>query len=76
MGAALAKDRLQAVHRTYQRTATLSASSGQGWSEWFVGGFSGIAMGFRWLSIIAASLAWTLAGVGLIGLGVQLLSHF
>lgn len=75
VGVALAKSRLSAVHRSHQRTEALSAATLESWNGWFLGGFFELTSGFQWLWAVTASLAWMLAGVGFIGLGVWLSSH-
>jgi hypothetical protein len=72
VGIAVASHRLRMARRSYHRTALLSAASPEGWGSWFLGGFSGVTMGIRWLYAVASWLAWTLAGVCLIGLGLRL----
>ena len=73
VGMVLARHGFRAAHRTYHRTTSLSAATPEGWDAWFLGGFSGMTMGIRWLSTVAAWLAWTAAGVGLVGLGFRLM---
>ncbi|MCI0457044.1 MAG: hypothetical protein L0Z62_08700 [Gemmataceae bacterium] len=60
------------ARRAYRRTSSLSAVASEGWGTWFLGGFSDVTMGIRWLSALASLVAWTLVGVGLIGVGVRL----
>ena len=72
VGVAAARQGLRTAHRSYHRTAALSAAASEGWSGWFLGGFSSVSMGIRWLSAVTAWMAWTLAGAGLIGLGIRL----
>ena len=66
--------RLQIARRAYRRTEALNADLLGGWNDWFLGGFAGVSLGTQWLSATAAWLLWTLAGVGLITLGVRLLA--
>ena len=73
VGMVLARYGLRAAHRHYHRTASLSAATLEGWDSWFLGGFSGMTMGIRWLYAVVSWLLWTLAGVGLVGLGFRLM---
>lgn len=66
-GVVVIQSRLAKVQRTTARSAILADD----WSAWFVGGFSQMTVGARGLLAVAVGLAWVLAGVGLIGLGVQ-----
>jgi hypothetical protein len=75
VGIAMARHRISAVHRTHQRTEALSAATLESWNAWFLGGFFELTSGFQWLWAFAASLAWVLAGVGFIGLGIWLIGH-
>jgi len=72
VGITLARSRLHATHRNYQRTTALATTLAEGWNGWFVGGFSGMTLGLRWLLIAVTAGAWALAGIGLIGFGIQL----
>ncbi len=71
-GLALAGSRLRAAGRAYRKTKTLYAAMPDGWSSWFLEGFSGVALGTHWVWAVLTLLGWTLAGVCLIGLGLQL----
>ena len=73
VGAAVFRHRLMSAQRVFQKTAALSEPDAEGWEAWFVGGFSHLAMGTRWLRAWAAGMAWGVAGLGLIGLGLRLL---
>jgi hypothetical protein len=75
VGMVVASRSLQSASRIYRRTSLLSAATLEGWGSWFLGGFSGMTMGIRWLYAVGAWLAWTLAGGGLIGLGIRLFSR-
>jgi hypothetical protein len=72
VGVAVARQCLREAHRAYQKTASFSTATLEGWGSWFLGGFSGLAMGLRGLYALAACSAWTLAGACLIGIGVRL----
>jgi hypothetical protein len=74
VGMAVAIRSLDSARRVYRRTASRSAATLEAWGAWFVGGFSGLTMGIRWLYAVALWLGWTAAGIGLIGLGIRLLS--
>lgn len=71
VGMVVATMRLQAAHRAYARTVARRTLSPIGWDDWFLLGFSGVTMGTRGLSAVAAWLFWTLGGLGLIGLGIR-----
>ena len=73
IGILSARRRIWIARRAHQRTQTLYASIPEGWNFWFVGGFARLTMGTRWLWAAASWLAWTVAGMCLIALGVRLL---
>ena len=72
VGAMFASQSLRTAHRTYRKTTSLSTRVPEGWDAWFLGGFSRFTMGMRAMMALAAWITWTLAGVGLIGLGIRL----
>ena len=72
VGYLVAAGRLRTARRVYRKTEALNATLPESWGSWFLGGFSGVTMGTQWLSAAAVWLVWTLAGVGLIGLGLRL----
>lgn len=72
VGLAAAAGRLKDASRAYQRIARLYNAMPEGWSSWFLGGFSGLTLGSRWLWAAAVLTGWTIAGLCLIGLGLQL----
>ena len=76
VGMAVAMYYLNRARRTYHRTVSLSAAAPEEWGSWFLGGFSSLTMGIRWLYAIAAWLALTLAGMGVIGLGIRLFGRW
>jgi len=65
---------LRLAHRTHGRTASRAATVLDGWDTWFLGGFSNLTMGLRSLYAMAVWAAWTVAGLALIGLGLQQLA--
>jgi hypothetical protein len=73
VGAMVAARSLSCARRAYRRTSGLAAASVEAWGVWFLGGFSGVTMGLRWLYAVAVWLAWTAAGLGLLWLGIRLL---
>ena len=75
VGVVAARHGLRAARRTYHKTAGLAAAAPEAWGGWFLGGFSGVTMGLRWLSAIAAWFTWTLAGLGFLGVGIRLVSR-
>jgi hypothetical protein len=75
VGAIVASQRLRAARRTYRKTTSLAQATPEGWGTWFLGGFSGVALGVRWLAAAAIWLLWTLAGAWFIGLGIRLVGR-
>ena len=73
VGFIVANGRLQSARRVYRKTTGLDVATPGSWGSWFLGGFSGIAMGTQWLCALGAWFIWTLAGLCLIGLGIGLL---
>ena len=71
-GALLAANHLREAGRAYRKTRSLYEAMPEGWSSWFVGGFSGLTMGTHCLWATLTLLGWTLAGVSLIALGLRL----
>ncbi|MBI4343756.1 MAG: hypothetical protein HY601_02960 [Candidatus Omnitrophica bacterium] len=72
VGCAAAGSRLQSAHRLHRRTAALATAGGEEWHAWFVGGFSGMTLGVRWLRVAVLWGAWMAAALCLIGLGIRL----
>ena len=72
VGVAAARSRVRAAQRAYEKTSTVYAAMPEGWSSWFLGGFSSLTMATRALRAAGAWLAWTVLGVGLIGCGIWL----
>lgn len=75
VGLAAASARVRRAHRIYYRTASFSAGRLDGWGDWFLGGFSGVTVGLRWLYAVGSWLAWTLVGVCFIGMGLRVFEH-
>ena len=75
VGIAVARHGFHAAQRMYFRMAARSTMSPEDWDAWFLGGFSGVSLGFRGLVALVVWLVWTLAGLGVIGLGVRLFGH-
>ena len=75
VGVAVATSRLREARRAYRRTEFVYRAMPEGWTSWFVEGFSTMAMGTHWFWASVALVTWTLAGLGLIGLGLRLLSR-
>ena len=73
IGVLMGQDRWHSARRAHQKVAALYETMPEGWSCWFVGGFSGLTAATRFLWAFAAWAGWTLAGVGLAGLGLRLL---
>ena len=72
VGVSTARRRFRAAGRIYRKTASLYAATPEGWASWFLGGFSSLTVGTHWLVATAALTIWTMAGVVLVGLGLQL----
>ena len=72
IGTMWAATRLRAAGRAYRKTETLYAAMPDGWSSWFLGGFSGLTVGAGWFRAAAAWVVWMVAGLGLIALGLRL----
>ena len=75
VGAVVARRTVRAAHKAYHRIASLSPSTLEGWDDWFLDGFSGLTAGIQWLSALWAWLAWTLAGIGFLWLGLHLITR-
>ena len=73
VGVAVASRSVESARRISRRTASRTAAALAGWGVWFLGGFSGMALGLRWLFAVALWLGWTAAGLGLMGLGIRLI---
>ena len=74
IGVLMAQQHLDLAHQSDHRMARRRAAMPWDWQAWFFGGFSGVAFGLRGLWAIALCVAWTLAGFGVVGLGIQLFS--
>ena len=72
VGILTAMHRVRLAVRAYRKTETLYAAMPEGWTSWFLGGFSGLTAGTHWLRAIAALAGWMMVGALLIGLGVAL----
>lgn len=75
VGCVSANHALRSARRSHQRIAALAGTTADGWGAWFLGGFSSVSLGFRWIRALLVWAAWTLAGIGLIGLGVHTVRH-
>ena len=75
VGALIARRAVRTAHRTHHRTTSLSPATLDGWDAWFLDGFSALTAGIRWLSALGAWLGWTIAGAGLVWLGLRLFQH-
>ena len=73
VGVAMARHGLQTAQRLHARTSSLSLAVPDGWGSWFLGGFTSLSIGFRWIAAVAAWLVWTLAGLALVWLGIRLI---
>lgn len=75
VGMLVALNQLRVATRVYHKTQTLHAALPEGWGSWFLGGFSGVAVGTHGLWAAVAFAGGTLIGVALIGLGLLLSSR-
>ena len=71
VGILLARDMLSEARRVHVRMTSRATGVLEGWDAWFLGGFSRMAMGCRWLSAMAMCAGWSVIGLGCIGLGVH-----
>ena len=76
VGIAVASRSLRATRRAYCRIVSRSASTLDPWGTWFLGGFSGLAMGIQWLYTVLAWLTWAVAGTVLIRIGFGCFDRF
>ncbi|MBI4341480.1 MAG: hypothetical protein HY598_04275 [Candidatus Omnitrophica bacterium] len=72
VGLLIAAGRLRAAGRAYRKIGTLYETMPEGWSSWFLGGFSGLTPGTQWLRALAALAVWVTVGAWFIGLGLRL----
>lgn len=73
VGVAASVNRLRTAGRAYRRIETLYGSMSEGWTAWFLEGFSGVSLGTHWVWAMLVLVGWSLAGIGLISLGLRLL---
>ena len=72
VGVAAAAGCLRDANRIYRKRERLFETMPDGWSSWFWSGFSGLTIGAQGLRATVALAGWTIAGLCLIGLGLQL----
>ncbi len=65
--------RFRSAQRTFERTTAMSHRVDDGWETWFMDGFSRVAVGMQGLRALAVGIGWSVAGLGLIGIGLRLL---
>ena len=75
VGAIVARHTVRTAQKSYRRTASLSPATLEGWDDWFLNGFSGLTVGIRWLTALGIWLAWTIAGIGCVWLGLRLINR-
>jgi len=75
IGVLLARTHVRLAHRAHQRTTALQTIMPESWNAWFLGGFSVLTAGTSRLWAVGAWLVWTLAGLGLVGLGIRVLAR-
>ena len=71
VGIAVATSHVRTADRAYRRTETLSTIMPEGWGSWFVGGFAHVTVGAHRVWATVALIGWTVAGLFLVGLGLQ-----
>jgi hypothetical protein len=69
VGVSAAVSRIREALRAYHKTATLYAAMPDGWLSWFLGGFSEVTIGVRYLRATAILVWWAATGLCLIALG-------
>ena len=72
VGIAVAIHRLQTASRVYHRTAILYDAMPEGWTSWFLKGFSTLSVGSHWVLASLLLIGWMTAGACLVGLGLRL----
>ena len=76
VGQVMASTALQSARRMQHRLASRATPTViDGWSDWFMEGFCGMAIGVRGLYAVATWMMWTTAGIGFVSLGVRLIGH-
>lgn len=75
IGSVLAANRLQAAGKAYRKTEALTQTMPDGWSSWFLGGFSELTIGAQYLWAVLAWASWFFAGACLMVLGLRLFYH-
>ena len=72
VGIVAAIHHLRKAGRIYRRTETLYDGMPEGWSAWFVEGFSVFTIGSRWLWAIVVLIGSAVAGLYFVGIGCRL----
>ncbi len=75
IGSAVAGNRLQSAGRAYRKIEALYETMPDGWSSWFLGGFSELTIGTQYLWAFLAWTSWVFAGGCLMVLGLRLFYH-
>ena len=72
VGVLIAANRLRAAGRAYRKIGAFYDTMSEGWSSWFLGGFSGLTVGTHWLWAIATLAVSMGVGLWFIISGLQL----
>jgi len=72
VGVLMARHRLRQAKRVHRKKGAIHAAMPEGWGSWFFQGFSDVTLATRWVLAILTLAFWTVLGVGLVSLGLQL----
>lgn len=75
VGLLITVSRLRAAGRAYRKIGTFYDTMSDGWSFWFLGGFSGLTMGTHWLWAMATLTVSMSVGIWFIACGLRLFQH-
>ena len=75
VGLLIASSRLRAAGRAYRKIGAFYDTMSDGWSSWFLGGFSGLTVGTHWLWAMATLALSMSVGLWFVVCGLQLFRH-